>query len=146
MTEHDAAPEVPAPLLKLGDRTFRCRPAVPTWVIMRLSSAYVSKNDLRTFGAMYDFLGHAIVADDWSAFEEYATEAELDFDALDSAIGDVLAEMGGRGKAKAESYGPSSGGSPTPETSPTSRVVSLSKGTVSIEEQGLSDAAVSSTG
>jgi hypothetical protein len=146
MTADDAAPEVPAPLLKLAGREFRCVPHVPTWAVMRLAAGYTSGQSMRTYAAMYEFLKVALLSDEWSGFEEHASSINATATQLDEAIGDLLVEMGGRGKATAAPVGRSSDGSPTPATSPISRVVSLSRGTVEVKEPGLSDAATSSTG
>jgi hypothetical protein len=102
----------------------------PTWATMRLMAAYTSGDDGRAFGAMYDFLSHLVDPADWSAFQAHASTADVEFTDLDSAIGDAMASLAGRGKGSEGSSTPSSGGSQTPETPPTSRVVSLSKGTV----------------
>jgi hypothetical protein len=145
MTTDDAAPDR-GPLLKLGDREFRCVDHVATWQTMKMSAAYASGDTTRVFSGMYEFLGALIHPDEWSAFEAHATAIDAGLDDLDTAIGDALAAMAGRGKGSAESSTPSSDGLPTPETPPTSRVVSLSRGTVEEVPADQSAGPTSSTG
>jgi hypothetical protein len=103
---------------------------------------------MRAMAGMHDYLRALVAPSDWSALDAHLGATEVDFDALNNAIGDVLVEMAGRGKGSAESSGPSSDGAPTPPTAPSSRVVSLSRGTVEEVPLGAprSDAPTSSTG
>jgi hypothetical protein len=133
--------------LKLRGREFACRPSVPRWDLMRLASAMSSGDTMRGMGAMFDFVSKLIAPEAWPEFDAFMSEAGLDnFDELDNAIGDALAEMGGRGKGRDESSMPSSGGSPTEATPAASRVVSFSRGTVEVEEPNPLDEMTSSTG
>jgi hypothetical protein len=136
------------PILRLGGEEFECVPRVSHWQLMKLAAA-MKGGDLDALGGMYDFMQKIVVPSDWQALDDHlSAQVEFDYDDLESAIGDVLVEMAGRGKDSAESSGPSSAGAPTPPTPPSSRVVSLSRGTVEEVPLGAprSDEPTSSTG
>lgn len=131
------------PMLRLGDREFPCRHAVPQWHLMRLARAMSGGDEMEGLAEMHRFLQQLIEPASWGAFDTFMGASDLGFAHLDSAIGDVLVEMGGRGKGSGVPSTPSSGGSPTPATPGVSRVVSLSRGTVE-ERPSLSADATSS--
>jgi hypothetical protein len=147
MTAADDGGEVdlPAPMLRIGGREFACRPSVPPWHVVKLARALDDDDDLHALAAMHRFLERLVEPDAWEEFSAFMDDYDLDRGTLDNAIGDVLVEQAGRGKANAGKSSSSSGGSATPPTPPVSRVVSLSKGTVEVGEPSLSAAATSST-
>ena len=137
--------DLPTPTLRLGGKEFACVQWVPQWHIMRLAKALSTGDEMDALAGFYDFLQVIVQPQEWNRFEAFMSTLDLERSDLDNAIGDVLVEMGGRGKASAGSSTPSSGGSSTPVTPPTSQVVSFSRGTVETVQPGLSDAAISST-
>jgi hypothetical protein len=136
----------PAPMLRVAGEEFECVAWVPQWSLMRLAKA-MSSDEMTGLAGMYDFLQVLVLPKEWARFDAYMSTLDLERSDLDNAIGDVLVEMGGRGKGSADSSGSSSGGSPSPATPAPSRHVSFSRGTVEVIDEGpsLSDAATSST-
>lgn len=132
-----------APRLIVGGETFECVPAVPQWQIMKLAKAYAS-DDIAALAGMFDFLQKLVAPHEWDRFDTFMETLDLERAELDEAIGNALAEMGGRGKATEPLSGPSSAGSETPETPHEQVAVSFSRGTVErspVEQARLSEAA-----
>jgi hypothetical protein len=156
-TGQHAAPEVdeaaadtldlgPVPTLRVSGEEFECVAWVPQWSLMRLAKAMSTNDEMLGLAGMYDFLKVLVLPGEWARFDAFMETLDLERSDLDNAIGDVLVEMGGRGKESAGSSSPSSGGSASPATPAQSRHVSFSRGTVEVVEgPGLSDAATSST-
>lgn len=119
----------PPPTFVIGGESFECVPVVPHWQIMKLAKAYVS-DEMQAMAGMIDFLEKMIAPHEWDRFDAHMGTLDLERADLDNALGDTLAQMGGRGKDNLPSPGPSSAGSPTTETPPSQRVVSFSRGTV----------------
>lgn len=135
----------PAPTLHVGGESFECVAWVPQWSLMRLAKAMTGA-EMTALAGMYDFLQVLVLPSEWERFDAHMSTLDLERSDLDHAIGDVLVEMGGRGKESADSSGSSSGGSPSPATPAPSRHVSFSQGTVEVVEgPSLSDAVTSST-
>lgn len=136
----------PAPMLRVGGEEFECVAWVPQWSLMRLAKAMSTNDEMLGLAGMYDFLSTLVLPAEWARFDAFMSTLDLERSDLDNAIGDVLVEMGGRGKASAGSSSPSLGGSTTPETPQQSRVVSFSRGTVEVNDgAGLAVEATSST-
>lgn len=136
-TDHDETP--PAPQFVVAGASFDCVTYVPQWNLMRLAAAMDSNDDMKAMGAMYTFIKRMVVEEEHDRLEEVLGNLDLDVSSLEHSIGDALVEMAGRGKGSGvpkgirpseESSGSSSDGSP--EAPPTSRVVSLSRGTVEV--------------
>lgn len=149
----EAGVTLPTAHLRLGGEEFRCSGHIPQWRMMKMVAAYQSGDMATALSEMVGFLETLIDGEEWARFDAFLNVQDFEdtssmFNALDHAIGGALAELAGRGNSRTGegSPSPSSGGSPS--TPPTSRVVSLSRGTdrVVVEEPSLSDAATSSTG
>ena len=136
MTADQPAPEGREPVLKLHGEEFAVVQP-PLWATMRMLAGYNSGDDGRALGAVYEFLRVLIDPADWPRFEAHAASVDATFSDFDRAIGEAMAALAGRGNASPGSSSPSSDGSPTPETPPTSRVVSLSQG-IEANPEGLS--------
>lgn len=141
MTAENLELDLPEPVLTIGGRSFRCRPAVPYWHMMKLAKAYKSDDVSDAMAGMVDFLEKIIDPEVWDEFDAHMSTTDVDLGTLDKAIGDALASMAGRGKDEGPSSSPSSTGSES--TSTPSRVVSFSRGTVEVQPS-LSDAVLSS--
>jgi hypothetical protein len=116
------------PVLRIGGEKFGCVDFVPQWNLMRLAKKMQDEDPMAGMAAMFDFLKFVVLAEDWERFDAHMSTLDLEEADLDSAIGDLLVEMAGRGKGSGVPSGRSSDGSP--ETPATQRVVSLSRGTV----------------
>jgi hypothetical protein len=135
----DQGSPAPRPQFVVAGESFDCVTYVPQWNLMRLAAAMDSNNDMKAMGAMYAFIKRMVIEDEHERLEDHLGSLDLDVSSLEHCIGDALVEMAGRGKGSGvpkgippsgESSGSSSDGSP--EAPPTSRVVSLSRGTVEV--------------
>jgi hypothetical protein len=145
-TDEQVALDLPeAPHLRLGGEAFECVVFVPQWHLMRLAKALQTNDEMLALAGFYDFLKVLVLPNEWDRFDAFMGSLDIERSDLDNAIGDVLVEMGGRGKESAGSSGPSSDGSSSPATPAQSRHVSFSRGTVEVVQESLSDGATSST-
>lgn len=137
------------PLLTVGGSSFPCVDHVSEWNLMRLAAKLEDGDEMVGMAAMYRFVLSIVREEHREALDEHLGTLDLERSDLDNAIGDALVEIAGRGKYSGPptatrpseaSSGSSSAGST--ETAPTRRVVSLSRGTVSVAE----DETSSSTG
>lgn len=124
------------PLLTVGGSSFPTVDHVAEWNLMRLAAKMEDPDEMVGLAAMYRFVLSIVRPEYRDALDEHLGTLDLARSDLDNAIGDALVEMAGRGKRSGPptatrpsgaSSGSSSDGSP--ETAPTRRVVSLSRGT-----------------
>jgi hypothetical protein len=130
-------PTTESATFRIGGEVFECVGHVPNWNIMRLAAAMDSNDEMKALGVMHSFVLRLVKETERTRLDEFLSEYDFEFDELEHAIGDSLVELAGRGKGSGVPRGippsaptstPSSGGSE--ETSPSHRVVSLSRGTV----------------
>lgn len=115
------------PTLKLGGQEFACREQLPPWQLMKVAKAMKSGDLMEQLAASHDFLVAVVQPAERARFDAYMDTADFDeFSALDTAIGSLMQEY-----APDRPTGrPSSSPSGPPPTGGTSKVVSLSRGTV----------------
>lgn len=91
-------------MLKIGEETFKTRRVSITWQLMTFQRAQrlAASDDpdkreeggAAVLGAMYALVKRVIAKDEWSRFEAYMDDADIEPGALEEAIGEAIASLG----------------------------------------------------
>lgn len=132
----DDRSDAPTPIRSLrieGRDPLRCIDAksLPIGIIFDLAEGMDSKDEMRAIASMWKFMKAVVAEEDHAKLRDilYDTKNPVTFAQLNTAIGTLMVEYGGRPTTRPSSSVPGRGPSRG-----SSRVVSLSRGTVREEE------------
>lgn len=107
--------------LVIREERFACRDELSSWALMKLAKS-AQGTEMQALAGMYELVTWAVLADERERLETYMADADVPFDELNAAIGEL---MKGYTNRPTERPSPSPAG-PMPTPAP-SRVVSLSR-------------------
>jgi len=122
--------ELVRPNLELGpapDGVFTTVESAPKWAMMKMATVAKSKDQVAQMAALVKLVGVCVVEEDRDRLDDYLNEHDDAVDRLEEALTPVMTFWSGR---PLEQRPASSQPSPLTESAPSSRVVSLSRGTV----------------
>ncbi len=112
--------------LTVRDERFAAQETLPAWALMKLAKSQGSGDAMQQVAGLHDFLMAVLVVNERDRFERFMEQhADVTFDELETAVGALMQAYTTR---PTERPSPSPAG-PTPSGG-SSRVVSLSRGTV----------------
>jgi hypothetical protein len=122
--------------LVLGGTALRCIERLPMGMIFDLAEAMESGIEMQAIAAMSRMLKTVVIKEDLVRLDEvlHRVDDAIGFDALNTAIGDLMVQYSGRPLER-----PSRSARGRKATGGTSRVVSLSKGTVRTSARSSTD-------
>lgn len=117
------------PVVELGGEQFTLVPKLPRFAITGLAAAQSSRSEARMSEAIWRLCKALIRREDWDRFEDLMNDDDDLFDELDEFISQALEGYQLGPTEESSDSAPSSNNIPN-----TSRVVSLERGTVEVQE------------